>query len=123
MRTIIKKLFVYFDEDRPFIEVEKTLSLDDNYQLSEDDIQTKYKDDILKLLQFDTSMKYHLLVAFRMVSEISLSPNGANGTDSFTGFDETIYVDKINLLDVRAMPNLENLGLQINKKAVEKHWC
>ena len=54
-------------------------------------------------------MEYHLLVAFRMVSKISLSSNGTNGTDSFGSFDETIYVDKINLLDVRAMPSLVNI--------------
>lgn len=111
MRIIIKRLFVHFDEGRPFIEVEKTLSLDDHYQLSEDDIQTEHKDDILKLLQFDASMEYHLLVAFRMVSEISLSTGGTNGTDSFGGFDETTYVDKINLLDVLAMPSLADLDM------------
>ena len=111
MRIIIKKLFVHFDEDIPTIEVEDGLSLDDHYQLSETDIQTEYKDDILKLLQFDPSMDYHLLVAFQMVSEVSLSSNGTNGTDSFGGIDETIYVDKINLLDVRAMLNLANLDI------------
>ena len=109
MRIIIKKLFVHFDEGKPWIEVEKTLSLDDNYQLSEDAIQTEYKDDILRLLQFDPSMEYHLLVAFRMVSEVSLSPSGTNGADSFGGFDETTYVDKINLLDVRAVPSLADI--------------
>lgn len=109
MRIIIKKLFVHFDEGKPWIEVEKTLSLDDYYQLTEEDIQAEYKDDILKLLQFDPSMEYHLLVAFRMVSEISLSSGGADGTDSFGGFEETICVDKINLLDVCAMPSLADL--------------
>lgn len=109
MRIIIKKLFIHFDEGKPWIEVEKTLSLDDYYQLTEEDIQTEYKDDILKLLQFDPSMEYHLLVAFRMISEISLSSSGANGADSFGGFDETIHVDKINLLDVRAVPSLADI--------------
>lgn len=109
MRIIIKKLFIHFDEGKPWIEVEKTLSLDDYYQLTEEDIQTEYKDDILKLLQFDPSMEYHLLVAFRIISEISLSSSGANGADSFGGFDETIHVDKINLLDVRAVPSLADI--------------
>lgn len=109
MRIIIKKLFVHFDEGAPWIEVEKTLSLDDYYQLTEEEIQTEYKDDILKLLQFDPSMDYYLLVAFRMVSEVSLSSGGVDGVDSFGGFDETICVDKINLLDVRAMPSLANI--------------
>ena len=111
MRIIIKKLFVHFDEDIPTIEVEDGLSLDDHYQLSETDIQTEYKDDILKLQQFDTSMEYNLLIAFRMVSEFSLSTGGVNGTDSFTGFDERIYVDKIDLLDVYAMPSLADLDI------------
>ena len=109
MRTLVKKLFIHFDEGVPTIEVEDGLSLDNYYQLSEEEIQTEHKDDILKLLQFDPDMEYHLLVAFRMVSKISLSSNGANGTDSLGSFDETIYVDKINLLDVRAMPSLVNI--------------
>ena len=111
MRIIIKKLFVHFDKDIPTIEVEDGLSLDDHYQLSETDIQTEYKDDILKLLQFDTSMEYNLLIAFRMVSEFSLSLGGVNGTDSFTGFDERTYVDKIDILDVYAMPSLADLDI------------
>ena len=116
MRIIIKKLFVHFDKDIPTIEVEDGLSLDDHYQLSETDIQTEYKDDILKLLQFDTSMEYNLLIAFRMVSEFSvsefsLSTGGVNGTDSFTGFDERTYVDKIDILDVYAMPSLADLDI------------
>ena len=111
MRTIIKKLFIHFDADIPTIEVEDGLSLDDHYQLSETDIQTEYKDDILKLQQFDTSMEYNLLIAFRMVSEFSLSLGGVNGTDSFTGFDTRIYVDKIDLLDVHAMPSLDDLDI------------
>lgn len=109
MRIIIKKLFIHFDEGFPTIEVGDSLSLDNYYQLLEKEIQTEYKDDILKLLQFDPSMDYHLLVAFRMVSEISLSSNGTNGTDSFGGLDEVIYIDKINLLDVRAMPSLADI--------------
>ena len=109
MRIVIKKIFIHFDEGIPTIEVEDGLSLDNYYQLSEEEIQTEYKDDILKLLQFDSDMEYHLLVAFRMVSKISLSSNRVNGTDSFGSFDETIYVDKINLLDVRAMPSLVNI--------------
>lgn len=109
MRIIIKKLFIHFDEGFPTIEVGDSLSLDNYYQLLEKEIQTEYKDDILKLLQFDPSMDYHLLVAFRMVSEISLSSDGANGTDSFSGLDEVVYVDKINLLDVRAMPSLADI--------------
>ena len=111
MRTIIKKLFIHFDEGIPTIEVEDSLSVDNHYQLSEEEIQTEHKDDILKLLQFDPSMDYHLLVAFQMISEVSLSSNGANGTNSFSSFDERIYVDKINLLDVRAMLNLANLDI------------
>ena len=111
MRTLVKKIFIHFDEGIPTIEVEDSLSVDNYYQLSEEEIQTEHKDDILKLLQFDPSMDYHLLVAFQMVSEVSLSSNGTNGTDSFGGFDETIYVDKINLLDVRTMPNLADLDL------------
>ena len=111
MRTLVKKIFIHFDEGIPTIEVEDSLSVDNYYQLSEEEIQTEHKDDILKLLQFDPSMDYHLLVAFQMVSEVSLSSNGTNGTDSFDGIDETIYVDKINLLDVRAMLNLANLDI------------
>ena len=111
MRTLVKKIFIHFDEGVPTIEVEDSLSVDNYYQLSEEEIQTEHKDDILKLLQFDPSMDYHLLVAFQMVSEVSLSSNGTNGTDSFGGIDETIYVDKINLLDVRAMLNLANLDI------------
>lgn len=111
MRTLVKKIFIHFDEGIPTIEVEDSLSVDNYYQLSEEEIQTEHKDDILKLLQFDPSMDYHLLVAFQMVSEVSLSSNGTNGTDSFGGIDETIYVDKINLLDVRAMLNLANLDI------------
>ena len=111
MKIIIKKLFVHFDKDIPTIEIEDGLSLDDHYQLSETDIQTEYKDDILKLLQFDTSMEYNLLIAFRMVSEFSLSTGSINGTDSFTGFDERTYVDKIDILDVYAMPSLADLDI------------
>ncbi len=111
MRTLVKKIFIHFDEGIPTIEVEDSLSVDNYYQLSEEEIQTEHKDDILKLLQFDPSMDYHLLVAFQMVSEVSVSSNGTNGTDSFGGIDETIYVDKINLLDVRAMLNLANLDI------------
>ena len=111
MRTLVKKIFIHFDEGVPTIEIEDGLSLDDHYQLSETDIQTEYKDDILKLLQFDTSMEYNLLIAFRMVSEFSLSTGGVNGTDTFTCFDERTYVDKIDLLDVYAMPSLADLDI------------
>ena len=64
MRTIIKKLFIHFDEGVPTIEVEDSVSL-----------------------------------------------GGINGTDSFTGFDTRIYVDKIDLLDVYAMPSLDDLDI------------
>ena len=111
MRTLVKKIFIHFDEGVPTIEVEDSLSVDNYYQLSEEEIQTEHKDDILKLLQFDPSMDYHLLIAFRMVSEFSLSLGGVNGTDSFTGFDTRIYVDKIDLLDIYAMPSLDDLDI------------
>ena len=111
MRTIIKKLAIHFDERVPTIEVEDSLSVDNYYQLSEEEIQTEHKDDTLKLLQFDPDMEYHLLVAFKMVSEFSLSFGGTNGSDSFNNIDERIYVDKIDLLDVYAMPSLNDLDI------------